>query len=649
MQLLQATKNISSKYRPEIDGLRALAVLSVIIFHFDIALFSGGFIGVDIFFVISGFLITQLILDDIGLNRFNLKQFYLRRARRLFPTFFATLLATFITAAILFSPEDLQKLSGSLVYALLSASNIFFWQQTGYFDSAATLKPLLHTWSLSVEEQFYLIWPGILILSSRFVKATVPITVLVCGLISLALSEYAINQSPATAFYWMPLRIFEFSMGGLLYWSRSYQRSDHIFSEVLALAGLCLIAYSIYTFNDASRFPGVLALLPCVGAACLIQAGPTRVLGRLLGSRPMVSVGLISYSLYLVHWPLVVFTKYVYGPKLNVLQQGWLLVGSFAAACLLYITIEKPLRYPAQNKSEQSSTGFALCCSLLALAMVLPAADAWANKGWIWRFSNVNTTFLTRYDINNKDYVWAFWRKVEAQPSEKSKIYIIGDSQAADMLNSIEQAKLLRTPDISPRVRHVQFSCGAVVVAPQELDIFYEKENILFRETKTQREVCENQRASAFSDRALKASGVIILSPFWQPYLVTHLSQTLDFIRERSQAQIIVVGHKHMLASSTSIFNNHKSLLGIEVAAAEFINPETIKINANLEKITKEKGVLFFNPLNALCDSSRTCHVVGEQGGPVTFDTHHLTPEGAVLMGKYFKNWLAQNTSLVSL
>lgn len=632
----------TNRYSAEIDGLRAIAVLSVLLYHFDFTIFSGGFVGVDIFFVISGYLITRLILDEIQVSSsFRFKRFYLRRIRRLFPALFATLIATFGAATVLFSPEDLAKLSGSLVYALLSASNVFFWMQAGYFDSAAAMKPLLHTWSLSVEEQFYLIWPALLVLSSRVSKHFILSLIVLAGLVSLTASELTLTHSASAAFYWMPLRIFEFATGALLYWTQKYRKPDNAGSELLALCGIGLIAYCIFSFDEASSFPGALALLPCVGTACLIQAGPTRILGRILCSRPLVAVGLISYSLYLVHWPLVVFLKYSYGSELSLSQKGLLLAASFTCATLLYKLIERPLRH-ANNSNEHTNTDFALCCTLLTLTLALPAADAWANKGWSWRFSEARN-FLTRYDINNKDYVWALWRKFEAQPNPQSRAYIIGDSQAADILNSIQLSGALSHYDLPPRLYHVQFSCGAVTVPATEKDHFYEQENELFLKTKSRRDVCEKQRDSAFAASALKDSDLIILSPFWRPYLVKRLPQTLEHIRNISRARIIVVGHKHMLASSTAIFNKHQSLVGIERFAAKFIDPETLQINSSLATIAAKQHVLFFDPLTALCDDNRSCQVVGEQGGPITFDTHHLTPEGAALMGAHFKAWLTQN------
>lgn len=493
----QGSDSTTNRYNAEIDGLRAIAILSVLLYHFDFALFSGGFVGVDVFFVISGFLITRLILDETQNSRFRFKRFYLRRVRRLFPALFVTLLATFIAATLIFSPEDLEKLSGSLVYALLSASNIFFWLETGYFDTSAALKPLLHTWSLSVEEQFYLIWPALLVASSRFIKRLTPALIALLAIASLILSELTLAYSASTAFYWMPLRIFEFCTGGLLYWTQRYRRPEHVHSDLLAFVGLSLIAYCVFNLDEASRFPGLLALLPCAGTACLIQAGPSRIFGRILCSRPLVATGLISYSLYLVHWPLVVFWKYIHGSELNIHQQVLLLISTIACATLLYYLVEKPLRSAAGRTTEHTNTSFALCCALLALILTLPAADAWANKGWSWRFSETNF-FLTRYDINNKDYVWEQWKILEAQPNLKSRVYIIGDSQAADMLNAILSSEALQGYDLPPRVQHVQYFCGAVVIPASDLDFFYEKENTFFRNKKANRELARGNEIQPF-------------------------------------------------------------------------------------------------------------------------------------------------------
>lgn len=638
--------NLQKTYNPEIDGLRSIAVLCVIFFHFDIPGFSGGFIGVDIFFVISGFLISRLLLEEFKANQFSFTNFFIRRARRLFPALFFTLLATFVGGLILFSPEDMEKLSGSLVYALMSLSNIFFWMESGYFDTASELKPLLHTWSLSVEEQFYLFWPALLFfLHKKFRPWAIPATIFFLSAAGLLASELLISMSPEAAFYMSPLRVFEFTIGASIIWIKKWLPGNKWFNSITSLAGITLIIYSTYFFSKETPFPGLNALIPCIGTALLIHAGNSCIAKNILSSSIPVSIGKISYSLYLTHWPIFVYYKYILDEPLKVDDQAILLIYTLISGILIYNFIEKPFRLKDKGSTENSPAAFGLACALLTLTLVLPAADSWANKGWTWRFKD-SENFLTRYDINDKSYVWDTWVTLAPQTNTKTmqkRFYLIGDSQAADMLNAISTTPLFTSLRPNIAVSHIQYFCGGVLIPPQKENNYYEVENKAFLQSKTKRDECIKQKASAFSADLLKNSEIIILSPFWYEYLIQYLPGTIDEIRKVSDAKIIIVGHKHMLASSTGIFRHHKSLRGIETAASKFIDPGSLKINEQLARISKDKDVLFFNPLHYLCKNHSKCKVVGRLGGPMMYDTHHLTPEGSEFMGVQFTQWAKEN------
>ena len=279
-------------------------MLSVLLFHLDVALFSGGFVGVDAFFVISGFLITRLIRDDVAAGKFSFTRFYVRRARRIFPALFLTLAATFVAGYLLFSSQHLMRLGGALVSAVFSVSNFYFWGEAGYFDTAAHLKPLLHTWSLGIEEQFYLLWPAILVFTLLRAPRWAPVALLfVGGALSLFLSEFFVRW-PSIAFYLLPFRAFEFALGAVLVWLNPHRMKSAIWGELWVAAGLGMLGYSIVSFSGETPFPGLNALIPCVGTALIIYGGESRFLSRLLSNPIAVGIGLISYSLYLVHWPV---------------------------------------------------------------------------------------------------------------------------------------------------------------------------------------------------------------------------------------------------------------------------------------------------------------------------------------------------------
>jgi peptidoglycan/LPS O-acetylase OafA/YrhL len=215
----------TAKYRSDIDGLRAIAVLSVIFYHFGVKTFSGGFVGVDVFFVISGFLITRLIMDAAGNGTFTFGSFYLRRARRLLPAMLFTIFVSFVLGAVLFTPTHFERLGGSALHGLLSISNFFFWNESGYFDADSAVKPLLHLWSLSVEEQFYFIWPlsVVLLLKIPFSRIVMPVIFVLLGVASWAFTEWCLDVDPSAAFFLLPSRIVEFCLGAIMVWVVGWQ------------------------------------------------------------------------------------------------------------------------------------------------------------------------------------------------------------------------------------------------------------------------------------------------------------------------------------------------------------------------------------------------------------------------------------------
>jgi len=335
----------SLTYRPDIDGLRAVAVTPVVLYHFRVPGFGGGFIGVDVFFVISGFLITSLIFGEMRAGEFSLLRFYERRVRRIFPALFAVVLATLAVGIALFFPRDLLRLAESAAATALFASNFDFWLQSGYFDVGADLKPLLHTWSLAVEEQFYLVFPALLRLLHTGKRRSLLGFVTALAIVSFALSLWAVSEHPSAAFYLAPYRTWELMLGAILALGEFPQPKSPLTADVLSFTGLAAIAWAVFAFTAATPFPGAKALLPCLGAAVLIYAGAAKgTIWRVLASRPFVFVGLISYSLYLWHWPIHVYSIYV-----SQAATGWawtpaLIVLSFCLAILSWRFVEQPFR-----------------------------------------------------------------------------------------------------------------------------------------------------------------------------------------------------------------------------------------------------------------------------------------------------------------
>jgi peptidoglycan/LPS O-acetylase OafA/YrhL len=360
-------------YRPDIDGLRAIAVLPVVLFHFRIAPFTGGFIGVDIFFLISGFLICSLIYKGISSGTFSLVEFYERRARRIFPALFTVILFTALASFLLLIPEDLVSFGKSLGATAIFSSNFEFLREAGYFDTSADFKPLLHTWSLAVEEQFYLLFPLLMMLVARRSRGAALALIAVLAAASLGLGLWLLRvHHPSMAFYLAPSRAWELALGAMLALANLAPPRSRIIAELLCGVGLALIAWSLFAFSSRTPFPAANALLSCGGAVLLLHAGAVQQTwsSRLLSAPPMAFVGRISYSLYLWHWPVFVFANYVSLGALTLVEKGALIALSIGLAALSARFVERPFR-GSQSKIGRK-TVFAL--SGVAVASTLAVA-----------------------------------------------------------------------------------------------------------------------------------------------------------------------------------------------------------------------------------------------------------------------------------
>jgi peptidoglycan/LPS O-acetylase OafA/YrhL len=332
-------------HRRDIDGLRAIAVLSVVVYHCAPGLLPGGFTGVDIFFVISGFLITSIIAPGLERGDFSLAEFYVRRSKRILPALFTVLAFTLAAGAFLLTPSALAELGKQTTAAAAFVSNIAFWLDTGYFDAAAETKPLLHTWSLGVEEQFYLLWPLALMILAKLNLAT-RVPVLLALAASFALSCVTVAWHQPTAFYLLPTRAWELMAGAVLALNIVRPFASARAREIAGLSGLALIVAGLVVLDASVPFPGASALLPCVGAALVIQAGRggDNRAARFLSLQPFVFVGLISYSLYLWHWPLLVFGRVTQAGPLTHVQAFSLAAVAVVFATLTWWFVETPFR-----------------------------------------------------------------------------------------------------------------------------------------------------------------------------------------------------------------------------------------------------------------------------------------------------------------
>ena len=336
------------EYRREIDGLRALAVVPVVLFHAGVEAFRGGFVGVDVFFVISGYLITSIILAELVQNKFSLIKFYERRARRILPALFVVMLFCIPFAWHWLLPSDLKAFAESLIAVSIFGSNILFWRRSGYFDTETELKPLLHTWSLAVEEQYYVLFPIILLLAWRLGRRAILALLAVIAIVSLGLAQWGAFAKPVATFYLLPTRSWELLIGAFAAFYLSGTRREHANKRTCELAGAVGIAcllYSIFCFDKQTPFPSLYTLVPTVGTALIILfARDDTIVGKILGAKLLVGIGLVSYSAYLWHQPLLAFYKYSTDAEPRLSMLFWFVPSLVLVSVLSWKYIEMPFR-----------------------------------------------------------------------------------------------------------------------------------------------------------------------------------------------------------------------------------------------------------------------------------------------------------------
>lgn len=442
------------KYRADIDGLRAVAVILVLLFHANLG-FSGGYIGVDIFFVISGYLITSIILKDLSQKKFTLTQFWERRIRRIFPALAVVITATVIAGWFVLLPADYRALGGSVVANSLFVANIRFWQMNDYFAAAADLNPLLHTWSLAVEEQFYLVIPLLMqfvfiVRGTRWIAAIFA----VLAIVSVAASIVLLDRYPVATFFLLPTRAWELLTGSLLalFASRlAIQRSTS--RELISAVGFAAIVLSGLLYTPHTKFPGLAAAVPVIGTMMLIWGGMSHsaatgalpLVNRMLGTKPVVFVGLISYSLYLWHWPIFAYARYLTFDPLSAGIRILILVASFFLAILSWRFVESPFRKGGRGASSRrvvlvgiagyatmALVGFALWQYAGFRQRIPPPANALLNSG-----GKVNERYHRNMSL--KDIPDGLTKLGDSEAGEPS-LLVWGDSHAIAILPAIDTA-----------------------------------------------------------------------------------------------------------------------------------------------------------------------------------------------------------------
>lgn len=635
-----------TSYRPDIDGLRAVAVLSVILFHIDKTLLPGGFVGVDIFFVISGYLISLHIFRDLQRQRFSIVEFYRRRIKRIMPAMLAVVLIVVALSQVILRPADAEGVAESGLWSLLSMANVYFWlyEDTSYFAAASSQKPLLHLWSLGIEEQFYLFWPLILLLTHRIGHGRHFFALFsVLALASFCAGEYWFSQAPSFVYYMLPTRAGELLTGALVAHLIMHRGSIRIPAQavfVLALTGLALVAASLFLLSEHAVFPGLRALPPTLGAALIIVAGhfrntlPTRV----LTVRPMVRVGLVSYSAYLWHWPLLAF--YRYGNFQITPVSGLLL---FAATLLLafisYRLIEKPFRQSPGNAWQTVIRQFMLPTAVIGLICV--AAMKVDGYGLRW-FSEAYRSELTALrdetrpayqydyvcqhqtitanDIQNPECV------LPEGADDQASVILWGDSNAAHYIGIIGTF----AREAGFRFRNLQIgACPPITADPAP---FVQLRRL---------EDC--RKFSAIMASALQHYPVIIISANWPAYQARSaqfLETFFETARSLQHSHIVLIGKGPVISGYDRLCREKQlSFPFVSCTTAEVpLAADIVDINRKLAEFAQQNKNIEYTDFNRHLCPDDMCSLYDSSGRVMYYDASHLSLPASWRVGQELVN-----------
>src|SRR5262245_48109550 len=624
------TEPHDSSYRPDIDGLRAVAVLSVVGFHAFPEWIKGGFVGVDIFFVISGFLISRIIFGGLEEGRFNYAAFYGRRIRRIFPALALVLFACLICGSFISQAGELEQLGRHIAAGAGFVSNFILWSEAGYFDNAADTKPLLHLWSLGIEEQFYIVWPLLLGVVWRYTHAVFPVTLLIATT-SFVLNVYAVGTHPIATFYSPLSRSWELMVGSILAYLTL--RQPHRLPSrphAYALIGLIFIVLGIALVSKNSEFPGYWALLPTIGACLMIAAGPDAWLNRtFLSQRMIVGIGLISYPLYLWHWPLLSFSHLIEGETPTAAVRVAAVMTSLILAWATYRVLEKPIRYGYHRRMKT-----AVLCGLMVLTGV-GGYHVYAREGlfsfqrdppftYDWATGNrYNRCFLDALDGRTASTAFGPECSGRADAASPTPLVVLwGDSHAASLYPGLYRQSQLHRFDLA------QFTVSG---CPPVLNFEVEK-----------RKECVEVNRYVFSKIAELRPHSVILSAHWSMYNgqekwnkldYDKLGVTLQQLRSQSIDNVILIGH-------LPLFKSRQPKLGARIFRANAVdrtyktfNPLAVETDEHLRAIAQQVNVSFVSPIDLLCNADGCLISTSKETlRPLGWDNSHLTEDGSNLL-----------------
>lgn len=618
-------------YRKEIDGLRALAVLPVLLFHAGFEFFSGGFVGVDVFFVISGYLITTIIVSDIERGKFSLVQFYERRARRILPALYLVMLACIPFAWLWLMPSDMKDFSESLFAVALSISNHLFLSESGYFDTASELKPLLHTWSLAVEEQFYLLFPCLLMFVLARGKRLTLFVLTLLFVASLVLAQWAAYAKPAAAFFLLPTRAWELLIGAFAAFytlQRRPPKISHGIGQLFAWVGMALIVFAVLAYDKSSPFPGVHALVPTLGAVLIILFATEQTsAGRVLGNKALVSIGLISYSTYLWHQPLFAFARH----------QGWTEAGHPIFLCLALLSmllayaswrfVEAPFRNKDRVSRKQVFTFAALGSAFFVCLGLM--GHFWQAKWTSWRFDEKQIVTLDSIAFSPKRAACHFAQNEKSLSrqacryfSDPVKVAVFGNSHATELAYAV--ATVLKDKDIGI-VQHTMSGCRHNYHVASESD-----------------SVCAKWHQKVVDDlRADRAIEVVFLSYRNEAYLNDQkyrqaLADMANDLADAGKRVVLVLQAPLPVAHIHQHIRENKRDLTAPIPSRPLAEWKAMYADANELLELLNGAVDVFDPVRLFCDTAH-CFVTQNRQS-LYFDDNHLSVAGATFIAQALAN-----------
>jgi len=614
-------------YKPEIDCLRAIAVFLVILFHFELFMIKGGFVGVDVFFVISGYLITSLIINDIEKNKFSLIEFYARRLRRIIPALYFTIIIVLILSYFILSPDHFNRVGKSSISAASAYSNFFFWHESGYFNFEKYFKPFLHTWSLSVELQFYFFWPILTFIIFKLFKKKIIFFIFGIFLASLFLS-IIFSERSSGYFYFTLFRLFEFSIGSIVYLLKDnikIKSNDFFFSM-----GVILIILSSFGFSEKSVFPGINSLAPCLGAALILITGGKLILfKKLFINNVLIFLGKISYSLYLVHWPLYIFYKYIKLEPLEVIEKILLIFITIAISIFIYKFIESPFR-KKNNNIFIISTKKMIIILILTLTSIILLSNYLVSTNKFSHLSKTKQTVIKKLKDEEK-LIRSFENEVINRIKNKNyfkdsdkpvKVLIWGDSHGGDLYGSLKVNDEFSDLDLE-HLKDDFFNCFSKK-SYYENYIQIIKDNFL-----NSKKSCENKAEYyEFKHEILSQADVIILSSRWSKKL--EVKKIIKFIRNYSSNQIIVVGRKPHFFHIPTLYI--KSKIDLNYLAYLNRNKKVVEINNIIKKISIKNDFIFYDIDSLIC-SNEECKVI-KKNNLLMIDEDHWSYQGFIFYGK---------------